>query len=106
RSGAAGAVSIDFNTQDGTAVAGKDYTAASGTLSWPAGDESTKTFFVPLLASGAGTVKLILSNPQGGATLSTEHAMALLSIGGPGHDDHPPGQGGGANPGTIKFDED
>jgi len=101
---AAGAVSIDYHTQDGTAVAGKDYTAASGTLHWPAGDESKKTFFVPLSLNGAGTVKLILSNPQGGATLSTEHAMALLSIGGPGHEDHPPGQGGGA--GTIKFDED
>src|SRR5882724_10925277 len=102
--GAAGTVSIDYNTQNGTAVAGRDYTAATGTLSWPAGDESKKTYFVPLLANGAGTVKLVLSNPQGGATLSTEHSMALLSIGGPGHEDHPPGQG--ANPGTIKFDEE
>ncbi|HYX25705.1 MAG TPA: Calx-beta domain-containing protein, partial [Thermoanaerobaculia bacterium] len=85
-SGSTGAVSVDYNTQDGTAVAGTDYTPAAGTLNWAAGDESLKTFFVPLLANGAGTVKLILSNPKGGATLSSVRNLALLSIGGPGHD--------------------
>ncbi|MEA2694065.1 MAG: hypothetical protein QOJ16_3452 [Acidobacteriota bacterium] len=108
RSGSAvGAVAVGYTTIDGSALAGKDYTPTSGLLSWAAGDESTKTFFVPLLPNGAGTVKLLLGNPTGGATISPEHGTALLSIGGPGHEDHPPVPPGGpgGNPGTIKFDE-
>ena len=106
-SGSNGAVSIDYaTTAGGTAVAGTDFTPASGTLTWAAGDESLKTFFVPLLANGAGTVKLVLTNPTGGATLSTVRNMALLSIGGPGHDDHGHDPGPGNGPGTIKLDED
>ncbi len=109
RSGsAAGAVAVGYTTIDGTALAGKDYSPTSGILSWAAGDESTKTFFVPLLPNGAGTVKLLVANPQGGATIAQEHRVALLSIGGPGHEDHPPGPPGGpgGNPGTIKFEAD
>ena len=103
RSGsAAGAVAVGYTTIDGTALAGRDYTATSGLLSWAAGDLSAKTFLVNLLTDGAGTVKLLLANPQGGATLAPEHSMALLSIGGPGHEDHPPGTPGGT--GTITFD--
>jgi choice-of-anchor B domain-containing protein len=46
--GSAGAVSIQYTTGDGSARAGSDYTAASGTLTWGAGDTSEKSFTVML----------------------------------------------------------
>jgi hypothetical protein len=39
-------VSVSYATVDGTATAGSDYTAASGTLTWAAGDASPKTVSV------------------------------------------------------------
>lgn len=82
--GSQGAVSIDFATSDGTAVAGTDYTSARGTLSWADGESGPKTFQVTLLPpSGPGpakTVLLALSNPTGGAVLDSAHANATLMI--------------------------
>lgn len=46
---AAGAASVTYSTQDGTAAAGQDYTAVSGTLSWDSGDSSDRTITVPIL---------------------------------------------------------
>ena len=40
-------VTIDYATSNGTATAGSDYTAASGTLTFSAGDTS-KTFTVSI----------------------------------------------------------
>ena len=40
--GSVGAISVDFATADGSATAGQDYVAQSGTLSWAAGDTSPK----------------------------------------------------------------
>ena len=45
--GAAGALTVDYATTDGTAVAGQDYTATSGTLTF-SGGETTKTFQIPI----------------------------------------------------------
>jgi hypothetical protein len=83
RSGATGnAVSADFATSNGTATAGADYTATSGTISFAAG-ETSKTVKVPIvkdnLFEGDETVNLKLSNPQGGASLSPP-ASARLTI--------------------------
>ena len=65
---AAGEVSVDYATEDGTATAGSDYTAASGTLTFAPG-ETAKTVSVPLLDDaideGKETFKLKLSNPRG-----------------------------------------
>ena len=66
---AAGApVSVDYATKDGTAVAGSDYTATSGTLIFAAG-ETAKTVSVPILddAHDEGKEKftLTLSNASG-----------------------------------------
>jgi hypothetical protein len=94
--GSSGPVSIAYSTQDGTAVAGTDYTPSSGTLQWNDGEDGLKTFFVPLLATGVGTVKLVLSNPLGGAVIIQEHGTALLAISGPGH-------GGNSGPGALSF---
>ncbi len=64
--GSDGAVSVNYATSNGTATAGPDYTSASGTLSFAAG-ETSKTFNVPvnndLLDEPSETVSLSLSAP-------------------------------------------
>jgi hypothetical protein len=58
-------VYADYVTFNGTAVAGSDYIAASGTLTFPPGT-TNKTFFVNLLQDSAPedieTVRLVLNN--------------------------------------------
>ena len=44
-----GALTINYATSNGSAIAGTDYTAESGTLSWANGDSSVKTITVPWL---------------------------------------------------------
>lgn len=45
--GASGNLSVDYATVNGTAIAGQDYTATSGTLNF-AGGETSKTFQIPI----------------------------------------------------------
>ena len=75
---AAHEVSVDYATADGTAAAGADYTAASGTLVFAAG-ETEKTVSVALLDDaideGKETFTLRLSNPRG-AFLRAMHREA------------------------------
>jgi hypothetical protein len=70
--GSRGAVQVDYATGDGTATAGSDYTAMSGTLTFNAGVTS-QTFSVPILrdnlVEGDETFFVTLSNPTGGATI-------------------------------------
>ncbi|MEN9573243.1 MAG: hypothetical protein RL514_1098 [Verrucomicrobiota bacterium] len=70
--GLAGAVSVGFNTVDGTALAGTHYTGVTGTLAFPEG-EVFQTFLVPLLNNAVldpdRTVSLQLNTPTGGAAL-------------------------------------
>ena len=72
------AVSVDYATEDGTAKAGADYTAVSGTLTFAAG-ETAKTVSVPVLDDahdeGRETMRLKLSNPKG-AYLRNVHRQA------------------------------
>ena len=61
-------VTVDYQTRDGSAQAGEDYTAASGTLTFSAG-ESSKTIEVAVLDDahdeGEETFTLALSNASG-----------------------------------------
>ena len=61
-------VTVDYATSDGTAAAGEDYTATSGTLTFTAG-EVTKTISVPITDEaeddGGETFTLTLSNASG-----------------------------------------
>ena len=82
--GSSGAVSVQVATSDGTANAGTDYTSTTQTLSWADGDSTPKTVTIMLLTdlSAAGstlTVNLALSDPTGGAQLSSP-STATLSI--------------------------
>lgn len=82
--GTAGAVTVDFGTSNGTATAGQDYTAASGTLSWADGDGSAKNFTVPVLEDlsqeNNETVNLVLMNATGGATVGTPGTSVLTIL--------------------------
>ncbi|MCP4687086.1 MAG: PQQ-binding-like beta-propeller repeat protein, partial [Desulfobacterales bacterium] len=59
-------IRVDYAAADGTATAGEDYTATSGTLTFAPG-ETEKTFTVPLLDDGIAepdeTIMISLSNP-------------------------------------------
>ena len=78
---APGAVSVDWATSDGTAKAGTDYTAASGTLVFAPG-ETSKTVRVAVLADeeaeGAETMVLTLSTASG-AGLADAKATGTVS---------------------------
>ncbi len=79
---AAGAVTVGYTTADITATAGSDYTAASGTLTFPPGTTSA-TFNVPVLddsqVEGSETLRVTLSSPTN-ATLGTGISSAVLTI--------------------------
>ena len=76
-----GTVTVDYATSDGTATAGSDYTARSGTLSFAAG-ESEKTVSVPVFDDGhdegSETLTLTLSNPSG-AYLADSSAIGTIN---------------------------
>jgi hypothetical protein len=81
-SGAASGVTVQFATSNGSALAGSDYTATSGTLTFAA-DETSKLIDVPLVddsvQESAETFVVTLTNPGGGATLGT-FAVAQVVI--------------------------
>lgn len=68
--GEAIAASISYATADGTATAGSDYTATSGTLFFNAGDDTDKTITIPIIdnvtAEPGESFTVTLSNPTGG----------------------------------------
>src|SRR6185369_11555795 len=70
--GTAGSVTVDFATQDGTALAGFDYFPINGTLAFGS-NELSKVIFISLMndliAEGDESFNLHLLNPTGGATL-------------------------------------
>ena len=74
-------VTVDYATRDGSARAGKDYAAASGTLTFAAG-ESSKTVEVALLDDahdeGEETFVLALSNASG-ARLEDAEATGTIA---------------------------
>ena len=65
-------VTVEFLTADGTAEAGSDYTASTGTLTFTAG-QTTQTISVSTVDDGVEeeteAFTVTLSNPTGGATL-------------------------------------
>lgn len=76
-------VMVDYATSDGTAIAGSDYTSASGTLTFLSG-ETSKTFSVAIINDALDepdeTINLTLSNPTSGTTLGTPFAAVLTIV--------------------------
>jgi uncharacterized repeat protein (TIGR01451 family) len=78
--GTQGAVSINYATSNGTGVAGVNYVATSGTVTFADG-QSTATITVPVIddmvINGDHTFFLTLSNPTNGASLGTPSVVAV-----------------------------
>ena len=78
RSPVTGVASVSYTTTNGTATAGQDFVAVSGTLTFANG-EGSKTILIPILedlvAEAPETFFFVLSNPSG-ATLAT-NVLAL-----------------------------
>lgn len=78
-----GPITVDYATADGTAKAGLDYTAVSGTLNFPEGTFS-QTITIPILKDqvyeGPEQFSIILSNPTGEVDL-VPPSSAVVTIG-------------------------
>lgn len=104
--GSVGAVTVNYATSNGTALAGSDYTAASGTLTFAHGVTS-QTFQVAItddsLVESSEAITLTLSSPGGGASLGAtstasititdnDAAPAIASVSGPADGSYRAGQ--------------
>ncbi len=87
--GTTGAVTVQYQTVDGTATAGKAYASTTGTLTWADGDSSSKTILVPLVTqapfTGSETFAVTLSNLTGDGSLGSPSTsvVTLSSNNGP-----------------------
>src|SRR5262249_18563147 len=81
--GSVGTVTVNYATSDGTAKAGTNYQATSGSLLWNDGDTASKSFTVPILDAGTLngnlTFNLTLSSPGGSASLGSP-ATAIVQV--------------------------
>jgi hypothetical protein len=80
--GSTGAITVNYATVDGTALAGRDYVMTTGAVSFAAWQTSA-TFTVPILNDGVAgpskTLNLSLSNPTSGAQMGSP-TNAVLTI--------------------------
>jgi len=76
-------VSVDYQTEDGSAIAGQDYVATSGTLTFALG-ETSKRVSVTLTADGPAesdeTFRLRLSNPVNGVLGKTVGSCTITEV--------------------------
>ncbi|HOW67211.1 MAG TPA: right-handed parallel beta-helix repeat-containing protein [Candidatus Paceibacterota bacterium] len=85
--GVSGTVTVAYTTLEGTARAGVDYAATTGVLTLE-NEQSTAVIRVPLLSGGTGgskvALRLMLSNPTGGASLGavSQTTLVITRIGG------------------------
>lgn len=82
-SGGVGPITVNYATSDGTAKAGLDYTAVSGTLDFPEGAFS-RTITIPILNDqafeGPEQFSIILSNPTGEVDLAVANHTGVVTI--------------------------
>jgi hypothetical protein len=80
-------VTVGYTTSDGTAIAGTDYTARSGTLTWASGDTAAKTISLPITSTTPNTsdrsFTVALSNPTNTLTLGTPATATVNVTGNP-----------------------
>jgi len=80
--GSSGAASVGYATANSTAIAGTNYTAESGQLTWASGDMTAKTFTVPISNATPFTgtkVFAVAIAAATGATLGTP-ASSIVTI--------------------------
>jgi hypothetical protein len=96
--GSNGAASVSYATSNGTATAGTDFTAVSGTIQWADGDASSKSFTVPISSAtpfaGTKTFTVALSNPSQGSALASPSSASVNITG-----------EGSANVGSFAFSQ-
>lgn len=82
-----GAVSVDYATANGTAVAGADYVATTGTVTFAPG-ETSKTVVVPVIGDtvveAAETLTVTLTNPAGGIIVDNQGTGTITNDDGVG----------------------
>ena len=88
--GCSGAVSLRYRTIDGTGLAGHNYTATSGELTWAHQDVGTKAIEIPITddntAQGKQYFEVEIADATGGAKFdphtdgSTERSLARVTI--------------------------
>jgi hypothetical protein len=79
--GANGAVNVAYATADGSAVAGANYTSTHGTLSWAAGDTSSRSIVIPIIHTAtmqnSASFSVTLSTVAGGAALGSTASASV-----------------------------
>ncbi|MCD4751383.1 MAG: PKD domain-containing protein, partial [Thermoanaerobaculales bacterium] len=74
-------VTVSFDTADGTAAAGSDYTATSTTVSWPAATDGIQTVDIPIIDDSEDddteTFAVDLSSPAN-ATIGDDQAIVTI----------------------------
>ncbi len=81
REGGTGPFTIDYATADGTAQAGSDYVAATGTLSFAEGETSKTVSIVikgDMTPERSETLSVKLSNPTGDAAVVDDQAVGRI----------------------------
>jgi len=106
--GSSGQLTVDYTTVAGSAIAGTDFVATSGTVSWPDGDLSEKTVSLTVLnatpATSAPYFDVELFNASGGLAMDRTRiyinrnvpAPGATPMGGGGYDSFAGSGGGGA----------
>ncbi|MCM2369297.1 DUF4347 domain-containing protein [Rhodopirellula sp. ICT_H3.1] len=81
--GSDGVVTVDYETQDGTAVAGSDYEASQGTLTFADG-ETTQSIVIPISVDDTiesnESFNVTIDNVTGGATLLVPRTATVTIV--------------------------
>jgi hypothetical protein len=95
------ASTVAYASANGTAMAGSDYTAVSGTLTWAAGESAAKSISVAIKSasafSGTKTFTVSLSDPSVGTSIATPAATVMISGSAPATNPPPPSAAGTLN---------
>ena len=76
-------VQVQFATSNGSATAGADYTATTGTVTFAANTNTPQLITVPILqdtlSEGNETFTVTLSNPTGSATFADNSGLGTIT---------------------------
>ncbi|MGJ8639759.1 MAG: Calx-beta domain-containing protein [Opitutaceae bacterium] len=76
-----GAITLSYATSDGSAIAGEDYEADSGTLFWADGDDTDRTISITLNTDsdieGVEDFTITLSDPTPGVLINGEESVTV-----------------------------